>query len=173
MISDAHNSATKTECSRLVLLDLGLAMRLVAPGPEHDITSVTTSRDLAVGFGIIGYRAPEVHRKVPFGLAVDIFAFGRVLHNMLSAVTKPPRAWITPRKLWAQLLLAICERGPRGGWGYECVYCEPAVSARWPAELSRLAFDCLSRDPSARPSSEAISKILADCTAKALRATGH
>lgn len=175
MISDAPGSRAGGGSQDLVLLDFGLAMRLVPPQPQlshtlpddvwkqfEDPSSVTTSRDLDVGFGIVGYRAPEVHRKRPFGLPVDVFAFGRVLYNMLSAVSKPPRNFITPSKLWAQLLFSLCPRGSlRGGWGYETIYCEPPVSACWPAALSCLALDCLSRDPSARPSAEAISKILA------------
>ena len=162
MILDSARSEPGEGCD-LVLLDLGLALR-VMPSTcsvvEAEAQSLRTSRDLEAGFGILGYRAPEVHRREPYGLSVDVFAFGRVFYNLMSAIHQPLRASITPSRVWAQLLLATCPRGPRAGWSYERIFCEPPASSRWPVALSRLAISCLSRDPSARPSAKAVSRIL-------------
>ena len=45
----------------------------------------------------------------------------------------------------------------------EVLFCEPTLSARWPAELSELVVRCLAVEPSARPDATAIHEALDAC----------
>ena len=49
--------------------------------------------------GVYGYMPPEVHRKKPYGFAVDVFAMGVVLRRTLCCAA-PPIA--TPEKVRAR-----------------------------------------------------------------------
>ena len=91
-----------TQASRdAILLDLGLAYRMGTPvsptgapgtlAAAMQPASLTTTHELEQGgFGIRGYRAPEVLRHLPYTLAVDVFAFGRIMINMLSRCVCEP-----------------------------------------------------------------------------------
>ena len=136
------------ERSDVVLIDLGLAMPLPPPTSQGEQLLPYTEM-----FGVVGYRAPEVHRRRSYGAAVDVFALGRAMYNMLSRVARPPSSWIS--------LAAIVGRvHPSSYWAYEKLYCTPPVSSEWPALLRELSLRCLAADPALRPtSSELISQL--------------
>ena len=132
-----------------VLIDLGLSVRC----PPASLLR----RGLERRFGVRGYRAPEVNRQEAYGAAVDIFAFGRVLYNLLAAIIPPPRddslrawrAWLVD--LSADGLLALCTRRSSACWAYETLFCEAPTSPRWPAPLRELVSRCVASNPTERP----------------------
>ena len=158
-----------------MLLDLGLAIRLPAsetssgssPGVQAGSNGTTTKSELREGFGVRGYRAPEIQRQRPYGTPVDIFSYGRILYNLLSAVAKPPRA----RGLRVARAAIVERMSDEFGflfkktacWAYEVLFCEPKLSPRWPPELAELVVRCLEVEPSARPDAAAIHEALDAC----------
>ena len=177
------------ETSHVTLLDLGLAIRLPAPcirllPPSHKCNGAmadaptdatadaplqtpidaprTTTADLYAGFGIRGYKAPEVKRRRPYGTPVDIFGYGRILYKSLCVVLgRPPRA-VGPRALRAMLIESVDDgcgfawASSSTCWAYETVHCEVRGSARWPVLLSDLVKECLAVAPAARPDAPTI-----------------
>ena len=138
-----------------VLIDLGLAVQGRAGGlykHSHGEFQI----------GVKGYRAPEINRGLWYGDAVDIFAFGRVLFNMLSIAQPPPRnlsrrAW----KAWLIDLIAenacgVCTKRSSQLWAYDTLFCEPLVSQLWPKTLQTLVVQCVACEPSERPSARAV-----------------
>lgn len=135
------------ETSTAVLIDLGLAMQ-GSPGGEYRF-------QVHRRFGVRGYRAPEVNRQEPYGIAVDIFAFGRIAYNVLGAFARPPkaagaklmRAWF-----WdAWLEAGLCGSNQLRSWAYETLFCNPLLSTAWPEELRVVIRRCLSSRPAERP----------------------
>ena len=136
------------EQSDVVLIDLGLAMPL--PSSASQGLQLLPYTEM---FGVIGYRAPEVHRQRSYGAAVDVFALGRVMYNMLRRIARPPSNWIS-------LPAIIGKVHPSSYWAYEKLYCTPPVSSEWPAALRDLTLRCLAADPTHRPtSSELMSQL--------------
>lgn len=147
---------------KLVLLDLGMALRLMPSASSQQQHEASSTQNLAEGFGIVGYRAPEVQREQPYGLPVDIFAFGKVLYNLLGSIFRPPRARITLHLLCARVLLATCPPGPRSGWAYETLFCTPRMSKHLPVVLRQLVLNCLGKDPAGRPSAQSLFRTLTE-----------
>ena len=128
-----------------LLIDFGLARRL--PPCGH----VECPTDRAGRFGILGFMAPEVQamRGGRYGLAVDVFAYGRLLYALLSAAVPPPRD-LSPRALHATAMgAALGLDAPP--WAYVAQFCERPAHAAWPAGLSSLAKRCTASEPACRP----------------------
>lgn len=89
------------------------------------------------GRGTPGYMAPEVYRPSlrTSSYAIDIFAFGMVLYEMMSG--KYPFLELPTAEQIEDAVL----RGDR-----------PTLDTRWPSDLRRLMVDCWSQDPRRRPS---------------------
>ena len=147
------------ETNDAVLIDLGLAMQ-GSPGAEYRF-------QLRERFGVKGYRAPEVNRQEPYSSAVDCFAFGRVVYNMLSAVEPPPKRKSSllglRAYLWDQWLDAgLCGSNQTRCWAYDTLFCEPPVHPSWPFVLSTMIRRCTMSSPSMRPSAAQNLKTLED-----------
>ena len=96
--------------------------------------------------------APEVHRQQPYGYAIDVFAFGRVLYRMLCALSRPRRQR-SAKLLGAWMVSSISGFSPAcmPSWAYEALYCRQPVGRTWPLGLATLATRCCDATPSARP----------------------
>ncbi len=75
-----------TRDSRVKILDFGLAkLKLPEEGSQKtDIPTATAGTEPGVVLGTIGYMSPEQVRGKPADHRSDIFAFGAILHEMLS-----------------------------------------------------------------------------------------
>jgi len=106
--------------------------KLVDFGVSSDLDSKGVEPDLTVAGSVIGtaeYMAPEQAAGLPATPAIDIFALGVVLFEMLSSQLPPPDAL-------------------RSGTVPPVSTLRPGL----PAALDELVRDCLSYDPSRRPS---------------------
>ncbi len=113
------------------LLDFGLASLRVAAqesGPEEKVTDITLAGAIA---GTLPYMAPEQIRGEPVDARTDIFAFGLVLHEMLSG----HRAF--PQRERGELAAAILNEVPPPLHGI-------------PAALERVLNVSLAKDPDDR-----------------------
>jgi serine/threonine protein kinase len=142
--------------SRAVLIDLGQAIELGAPG-----ASTTTTHQVADLVGVLGFMAPEVYRKRPYGYPADVFALGRVLHRILSAISPPSPKKCSRRRLTATFLHATMAYAP--AWVYEKIYCRLPLSRRWPEDLSALAVRCCAAEPVGRPTAADAAMELSPC----------
>ena len=147
------------------LIDLGCAMQGQPGG--------TYNHQLAFRFGVKGYRAPEVNRNKRYGDAVDVFAFGRVLYNMLCAV-EPPKKDVRNRALKARMVDAVSEVLPScllsrrtACWAYDVLFCEPPFGSSWPRDLVELTQGCIHSDPARRPAAKEIARQLDEAAASA------
>ena len=121
------------------VLDFGLAKPLEstddsggAAGVAPTVTSAATR--IGVVLGTAAYMAPEQAKGVPVDKRADIWAFGCVLFEMLTARAPFPGATST------EVVAAILEREP--DW--------PALPAQTPVTLRRLLKRCLHKDPAHR-----------------------
>ena len=137
------------ELSSAVLIDLGLAM-LLPSSHAHGACGLLPFRQM---FGVNGYRAPEVQRRQSYGPAVDIFALGRVIYNMLKCFAPAPAASVSFAAVVSRVRPASC-------WAYEALYCTPPVSYLWPAPFREIVLRCLAADPKNRPSSRELTEQL-------------
>ena len=80
----------------LKLVDFGLALRMPPAPPGADAAVCLTAFQASQKVGVYGYMPPEVHRKKPYGFAVDVFAMGVVLRRTLCcrAAAAPPEAQV-------------------------------------------------------------------------------
>jgi serine/threonine protein kinase len=140
---------------RVILVDLGLAIRLPTPSPGQPLTATTVYQS-AQRVGVLGYMAPEVHRKRAYGAPVDVFAYGVVLRKLLGRTRPPPRKGFLQSACFP-LLYGLT----KSSYAYEVIYCSPTVHSAWPAALSELVVDCCALDPDARPSFKEILRRLA------------
>ena len=154
-----------------ILIDLGLAVPLPAHGKLPWV---------APGFGVVGYRAPEVHQRKAYDGAVDVFAFGRVLLHMLRAVHPPPRDRRSPvLKAHACTAVKLLLSAKTRHWAYETIWCKPLVNPSWPKHLSEVVLQCLEPDPRMRPKSSDLATLMhklveGDTSVhKALEASAH
>ncbi len=125
-----------TRDGRVKVLDFGLAK--VQPGPLAETETVTSPpQGTAVGtvLGTVGYMAPEQVRGEPADHRSDIFAFGCVLHEMLSG----RRAFRGDTAV--ETLRAILKDQPQ-----EIALTHPEVSS----ELDRIVAHCLEKAPERR-----------------------
>ena len=121
------------------VLDFGLAKPLEStdgPGGAAGVAPTVTSAATRIGvvLGTAAYMAPEQAKGVPVDKRADIWAFGCVLFEMLTARAPFPGATST------EVVAAILEREP--DW--------PALPAQTPVALRRLLKRCLHKDPDHR-----------------------
>jgi hypothetical protein len=118
------------------LLDFGLAKR--AGTLDAQLRPETLATRAGLVLGTIGYMAPEQVRGEEVDATADVFAFGVVLHEMLTS--EAPFARPTP----AESLAAILRDDV-----------PPLDEARVPAPLARVARKCLAKDRATRFASAA------------------
>jgi Tol biopolymer transport system component len=120
------------------VLDFGLAKVVARNWSEDDLRQLPTISDLGTREGVIAGTAPYMSPEQASGRAVDtrtdIWAFGCVLYEMLSA--RPA----FPGETTADTIAAILEREPDGN----------ALLAETPASIRRLIQRCLEKDPKRR-----------------------
>jgi serine/threonine protein kinase len=63
----------RTDSARAIIADFGSAIQL------RSVDETTSWR-----IGTPGYIAPEIYRREPYGLSVDVWSFGCMLHVLLS-----------------------------------------------------------------------------------------
>ena len=117
------------------ILDFGIAKLVeAAPPGEEETLGTATAGHTAAGLvvGTAGYMAPEQARGQAVDPRSDVFAFGVVLHELLSG-ERPFRGGSL-----ADTLAAILKEEP------------PALPASVPAALQRLVARCLEKRPEAR-----------------------
>jgi len=117
-----------TNGGTLKILDFGLAKTIEGGGGSADAPTVANPTVAGTILGTIAYMAPEQVRGEPVDRRADLFAFGVVLHEMLSGAN-PFR-----RPSAAETASAILRDDP------------PLLSD----ELGRLVRDCLRKDPAVR-----------------------
>jgi serine/threonine protein kinase len=116
---------------RVKLLDFGLA-KLLDPGPPDGGAHQTLPGTV---LGTVGYMAPEQVRGQPVDHRADLFAFGALLHEMLSGARAFPGASATD--VLAAILRAQPEPPSRRA---------PAV----PPALDAVVLRCLRKDTTER-----------------------
>ncbi len=120
------------------LLDFGLAKALETPPTASDLGDSPTISDVASRTGVLlgtaAYMSPEQARAKPADRRADIWAFGGVLFEMLTA--RRPFAGETVY----DLISAILTREP--DWS--------ALPATTPPALKKLLHRCLHKDPKLR-----------------------
>ncbi|HXK10498.1 MAG TPA: protein kinase [Vicinamibacteria bacterium] len=72
------------ETGQVKVLDFGLARMDPVQGPGGDVATVSLSTEPGRVMGTVGYMAPEQVRGKAVDARADIFAFGAVLHEMLT-----------------------------------------------------------------------------------------
>jgi hypothetical protein len=124
-----------TKNDRVKILDFGLARQTVLPGPAT--IAPTLARDTAPGtvLGTVGYMSPEQVRGQPAGPASDIFSFGVVLYEMLTA--RRPFAGDSA----AETMHAILAHDPP-----DIAQTSPSA----PPALDRIVRHCMEKDPDRR-----------------------
>ena len=119
------------------LLDFGLAQlrSLGSAGSGGDSTNLKTLTSAGMVFGTLPYISPEQLRGEPVDARTDVFAFGAVMHEMLTGA----RAFAADSQ--AGLIAAILEHDP------------PPLRERLPgvpAGIERLIAKCLAKKPDSR-----------------------
>ena len=119
------------------LLDFGLAQLRESDDAESlaPVRSMSALTSTGLVFGTVPYMSPEQLRGEKVDARTDIFAFGALLHEMLTGV----RPFAADSQ--ADLIAAILEREP------------PSVSERQPlasASLDRIVRKCLAKNPDDR-----------------------
>jgi TolB-like protein/Tfp pilus assembly protein PilF len=124
-----------TASGAVKILDFGVAKMAAGPGSEAaaSTTAALTATGLAVG--TVPYMAPEQLEGGAVDYRTDQFAFGIVLHEMLSG-SHP-----FPGKTSAEVAASILRDAPRPLTGMR-----PGT----PPGLARIVTRCLARDPSSR-----------------------
>ena len=119
--------------SGVKLLDFGLAQLRDSEGPGHQSPGSSDAPLTSAGMvlGTLPYMAPEQLRGEEADPRADIFAFGAVLHEMLTGA----RAFAAESP--AALIAAVLEREPRS-----TAELQPLV----PASLDRIVRRCLIKD---------------------------
>jgi TolB-like protein/tetratricopeptide (TPR) repeat protein len=115
---------------RLKVLDFGLAQRL--PATVETAVSAASLTDAGVIAGTLSYLAPEVLRGERADARSDVWAFGIVLHELLTG--RQPFEGRTPFELTSAVL-----REP-----------VPAMPTGVPAGLHVIRDNCLAKDPAER-----------------------
>jgi eukaryotic-like serine/threonine-protein kinase len=120
------------------LLDFGLAKALVGDGPSPDLSQAPTETPPGTREGLIlgtpAYMSPEQVRGKPVDKRADIWAFGSVLYEMLTARVTFARPTVS------DTLAAILEHEP--DW--------QALPAATPPAIHRLLRRCLRKDSQRR-----------------------
>lgn len=148
----SSNVMVSTDQMRVVVIDFGLAVRLDAAGlaPGGDDSQLVTDFEAEDRVGVFGYMPPEVYERRPYGMAVDIFAFGAILYQLL-CWSKPLRCCLRLRQATRQVPWDSM------GVGYVQLICKPVLAPDlWGESLASLVRDCMARQPEARPRAGAI-----------------
>ena len=119
------------------LLDFGIAKVVTGDGPGLDFTqsqTVTAATRAGLIAGTVGYMSPEQARGMVVDKRTDIWAFGCVLYEMLSAKMAFEGDTVT------DTIAAILERDP--DWS--------TLPADTPRAVRRLMQRCLEKDPKRR-----------------------
>jgi len=132
---------------KLKLIDLGLAFWL--PPGEQDFTELVTDFQISQRVGVPGYMPPEVFNCKPYGTAVDVFAYGALLHRLLWHALPPPsdircNAWVKDM-LYS---LAPC--------AYVTLVCTLGISPAWPPHLASIVRAASAISPEERPTAATI-----------------
>ncbi|BDA45744.1 probable receptor-like cytoplasmic kinase 185 at N-terminal half [Coccomyxa sp. Obi] len=146
-----------TEGAHARIADLGLAQRLVTP--DSIIIAAPVEAD-SILMGTYGYVAPEYAMSGELSQKIDVYAFGVVLLEILTAKpavdgSRPPGCqllseWLLPSlvsvdKIWEHLDPALDKS---------------SVAAPQLATLADVAQACLSKKPSSRPRMEDVVRVL-------------
>ena len=139
----------------LKLVDFGLALRMPPAPPGADAAVCLTAFQASQKVGVYGYMPPEVHRKKPYGFAVDVFAMGVVLRRTLCCAAPPP----PHLKLKSSAQSALYSVVPTS-WAYE-LQCQPTINPRWPhPNLVAVARDTADPSPTRRPTAGKVTDLL-------------
>jgi TolB-like protein len=117
------------------ILDFGLARLVVMAGAPETLAEAATaaeSTQLGAVLGTVAYMAPEQARGQPVDQRADVFAFGVVLHEMLSG-TRPFQGSTA-----TDTLAAILKDEP------------PPLPASVPPAVAAVVTRCLAKDPDKR-----------------------
>jgi serine/threonine protein kinase len=116
------------------VLDFGIAEPHVN-SPAGDVATLTSASTLELAIvGTLPYMSPEQLRGYTGDERTDVWAFGCVLYEMLTA----RRAF--PEELFTDVIASILQREP--AWSL--------LPASTPLRVKRLLKDCLNKDPAAR-----------------------
>ena len=126
-----------TDDGRAKILDFGLARVDSIDGPNAGAPEGSTrfATEAGVVLGTVGYMAPEQVRGLPADYRADIFAFGCVLHEMLSGLRAFRRATA------ADTMTAILKEEPPD---------LPLVERHIPPALARIVERSVEKAPAAR-----------------------
>lgn len=174
-----HRDVKPSNCmvsqQALVLVDYGLAIQLLhstgdgacdggmacAPhgGAADAGGAAVTSHQAHLRVGVVPYMSPEQYGRHPYGLPVDVYAFGRIMQEVLLA-SEPDcvaSAEVRLRELaWSVLPCASPS-------SYERVVCRPVVGCGWPSALALLVTECQHVSPAARPLAATIASRMEEC----------
>jgi len=126
-----------TSDGNVKVLDFGLAKVFAREGSEHDVLAMPLAADETregVIAGTAAYMSPEQARGKAVDKRTDIWAFGSVLYEMLTA--RPAFRGETA----SDTIAAVLEHEP--DWS--------ATPAQMPASIRRLLQRCLEKDPKRR-----------------------
>ena len=178
-----HRDVKPSNCmvseEALVLVDYGLAVRLqrsdgeaAADGGDDSamgMATVATAHQADLRVGVVPYMSPEQYRRRPYGQPVDVYAFGRILQEILLAC-EPDAA--SAAEAWLRELAWSVLPCPSPVF-YERLVCRPVVGRGWPPALARLVAECQHASPAARPPAAAVAeRMVAWMEAEPLRASG-
>src|SRR5206468_11029323 len=127
-----------TREGRVKILDFGIAHQAAAPSDEWDSQATTFTTAANVVLGTPGYISPEQMLGQPATVRSDLFAFGIVVHEMLTGAH--PFLRDTPADTTTAVLREVPPPLGRAVPGL-------------PAGLVKILERCLDKHPAARPSS--------------------
>ena len=139
------------------LIDFGLSLRM----PSAASTCVTAFQ-ASQKVGVYGYMAPEVRARKPYGMAVDAYAYGVVVHRLLWYAAPPSPASQVGAFVKAKSVGALAS--------FPSAFkraLKPTVGPRWPAALADVVRRCAAADPAERPTSKEIVAVLEAATSAA------
>ena len=127
------------------IADFGLA---VALPPNTD----TTTGDV----GTRSYKAPEIKHSVSYGTAVDVYAFGVMVWEM-----------VYQQRRSSQLIEAVSEYGkqhPNSPYNsptaYATEFCTPPLTGEYGKDIDEIISLCTSKSPRSRPGMKEVLKVL-------------
>jgi serine/threonine protein kinase len=119
------------------LVDFGLSIQL----PRKHLTDYQAEDRV----GVMGYMAPEVYQRQPYGFAVDVFSLGVVLQKLMNAA-KPPSCEQRVLLNGSAAMFDLCPSNAT----YRR-FTRPRVHKDWPQEMVDLVRGCCAWAPQDRP----------------------